>query len=218
MRVPPFFQSRVLLEIGPSSLVQEILRSLNVVNQKKNPGRSPGVDSHYLERVTQQELHHSTAQVAALNRSKVGEVIGWVALIWIQRDTEAAAAAIKGPHALMIEDVENFPAELQLVALGDLRRESVQVEGFAEPHVDVVVTGDAEDVTFAGLAGVGISEARERGVSVAAKQLRSAINRPRRAGLEIGSPYGVALDFPVGRPARVVKHAGCSVVEPNWKA
>jgi len=186
---------------------------------KENPGPKPGVWScTYLERVTQEELHYSAAQIATLDRSKVGEVVRRVSLIGIQRDAETAAAPVEGSHALMVEDVENLPAELQLVVLGDLRCEAVQVEGFAESHVDVVVAGHAEDVTFTGFTWVGVSEMREREVRVAAEQLRSAIDGPRGARLKISSPYCVALDFPVRCPSRVVKHACCSIVEPDRQA
>src|SRR6185312_17540237 len=118
----------------------------------------------------------------------------------------------------MIEDVENLPPELQLVALGNLRREAIQVKSFPETHIDVVIAGHAEDVTFTGLARVRIPEVRECELRVASEQLGSAIHRPCWTGIEIGGANGVALDFPIGRPSRVVKHARRSVVEPDRQA
>src|SRR3984893_797339 len=177
--------------------------------------RRPFLLSPRLERVPHGNLHDPRSP---LNVGKVGEVARRLIQIRIQWNAEPAAAGVERAHLLRIGHVEDLPAELQFVTLRNPGRNPAEVECLAESHVDNDVSGHPENVAFAGLTGIGIPKVLESEDRITAEELRRSHRIPGWTCVEVSCPDCIALNVPVGSPARVVKHAGGSVVEANRHA
>lgn len=145
-----------------------------------------------LEAVAQEDLHEARR---SLNGLVAAPVDRWRLGLWIERDTKAAPSSIKGPHRLVVEEVEDLPPELQVVTfvVGHL-------ETLSKSKVGVDSADISENVPVTSLTRQWITKALEGLRRVAAEE-RST---PCRAGGYRTDPHRTRLDVPVGCPARII--------------
>src|SRR5215472_4444972 len=101
------------------------------------------------------------------------------------------------------------------MTLGNLGREPVEVECFAQAQVRNYVSRHSEDVAFAGFSRISIPEVRECVIGITSEKLRRPHRRFIWARAEVGGPRRIALNFPVRGPAGIIKYARSLVVEAD---
>src|SRR5215472_10673456 len=162
-----------------------------------------GLSLRPLERVPQAELHYS--ERVRIDARPVGEV--WSRLIGrcsCCGNSKAGAARIQTKELLRVGQIEDLPAELQLMAF--------VVEhppALIQSQIEIDVLREAEVVSQAGFSRIGTAEALKSLYLAVSKVLRFG-DQPIAATVHRNrlGESGVALHFPVGGPLRGV--VGCS--------
>src|SRR5689334_7967773 len=135
------------------------------------PGGPHGSYSPGSERIPRRHLHDPRRP---LDAGEVGEIRGWLGEVRIQRNAESAAAGVKWPEVLLIENVEHLPAHLEFMPFQAVA-DACHAEDLAEARIERDIARNAEHVAFAGFAWIRVAESLKRRRGVAAEQFRSAV-------------------------------------------
>src|SRR5262249_15639758 len=157
-----------------------------------------------LERVTQRELHYASRTRLTNRRLRAGEASE--AGGRSRRIERIGQQSQRGDDAerLRVGDVENLPAELQLVSLS-----VPQLEGLAQSRVqhEVAWQPDGREVAVAHLAGPRVAERAIRFERIG-EEVRPPVNVSARTRFDVAQAHTVALRLPVGRPLDVARRPG----------
>ena len=129
----------------------------------------------------------------------------------IEHHTKARAAGIVLAQPLSIANIERFNANLQFLFFTPWHTEAL-----AQPHVEINVTRNSEDISITSLSRFGVPEAPISVLGIAAKQLRWGGAASCRASLNGLDSRDVTLHVPVSGPTCIVKDAAIAV-EANWQ-